>query len=249
MVNSAAAAEGQEFTISGLAPSRAQKRLAFAVFVVLLTGSALQIGEFGILPLARLPAIVPAYGTAMAITDLLTSVLLFAQFSIRRAMALLLISSGYLFTGLMAVQWMLTFPGAFAPTGLLGGGLHTTSWIYVLWHGIFPLFVVGYVLLKDRDPTNVWSRSVAIAILSSVGITAATVAGITMFVTAGHDLLPSLNVDLIRGNSTQNILLRLDLLLAGIALLALWRRRRVRSVELAACSCSTSQAMAVCTEN
>jgi signal transduction histidine kinase len=141
-------------------------------------------------------------------------------------MALLVISSGYLFTGLMAVQWMLTFPGAFAPTGLLGAGLHTTSWIYILWHGIFPLLVVGYVLLKDRDPTNVWSRSVAIAILSSVGITAATVAGITILVTAGHDLLPSLNVDLIRGNSNQDTLLRIDLLLAGIALLALWRRRR-----------------------
>ena len=43
----AAAPEGQEFTIAGLAPSRAQKRLALGVFIALLTGLALPMGEFG----------------------------------------------------------------------------------------------------------------------------------------------------------------------------------------------------------
>ena len=146
-----AATEGQEFTIAGLAPSRTQKRLALGVFIALLTGLALPMGEFGSAQLARLHAFVPVYATAMAVTDLLTSVLLFAQFSILRTRALLVISSGYLFTGLMAVPWMLTFPGAFTPEGLLGAGLHTTSWIYILWHGGFPLFVLGYALLKDQD--------------------------------------------------------------------------------------------------
>jgi hypothetical protein len=166
VVNSTAA-EGQEFTISGLAPSRAQKRLALGVFVVLLTGLALPIEGFRTLPLTRLQAFVPTYATAMAVTDLLTSALLFAQFSIRRAKALLVISSGYLFTGLMAVPWMLTFPGAFAPTGLLGAGLHTTSWVYLVWHGGFPLFVIAYALLKDRGHPDyhVWFESIAIAIL------------------------------------------------------------------------------------
>jgi signal transduction histidine kinase len=222
-----AAAEGQEFTISGVAPSRAQKRLAFAVFVALLTGLALPIGGFGTLPLARIPAFVPVYATAMAVTDLLTSVLLFAQFSIRRAKALLVISSGCLFTGLMAVTWMLTFPWAFAPTGLLGASLHTTSWIYILWHGGFPLFVLGYALLKDRDTAgHVWSGPIGIAILSSVGITAATFAGMTISVTAGSDLLLPLNDDPIRGNYTQQIFLHIDLVLTGVALLVLWLRRR-----------------------
>ena len=43
----AAVPEGQEFTIAGLAPSRAQKRFALGVFIVLLTGLALPMGEFG----------------------------------------------------------------------------------------------------------------------------------------------------------------------------------------------------------
>jgi light-regulated signal transduction histidine kinase (bacteriophytochrome) len=57
----AAAPEGQEFTIAGLAPSRAQKRLALGVFIVLLTGLALPMGEFGSVQLARLHALVPVY--------------------------------------------------------------------------------------------------------------------------------------------------------------------------------------------
>jgi signal transduction histidine kinase len=215
--------EGQEFTISGLAPSQAQKGLALGLFVVLLTGLAIPIGGFGSVPLARLEAFVPAYATAMATTDLLTSVLLFAQFSIVRARALLVISSGYLFAGLMAVPWMLTFPGAFAPTGLLGAGLHTTSWIYILWHGGFPLFVLAYVLLKDQDHPV---RSRSVAILSSVGMTVATVAGMTILATAGQKFLLPLNNDLIHGSNTQEILLRIDLLLAGVALLVLWLRPR-----------------------
>jgi signal transduction histidine kinase len=225
-----AAPEGYEFTISGLAPSPAQKRLALGVFLVLLSGSAVQIGGFSAIPLARLEAFVPGYATAMAVIDLLTSVLLFAQFSILRTKALLVISSGYLFTALMAVPWMLTFPGAFAPAGLLGAGLHTTSWVYILWHGGFPLFVLGYTLLKTEDHAAArrWSGSVATAILAGVGMTAATVAGITIFVTAGHDLLPPFNdpTDPIRGTALQEIYLHIDLLLSGVALLVLWRRRR-----------------------
>jgi signal transduction histidine kinase len=224
----AAVPEGQEFTIAGLAPSWAQKRFALGVFIVLLTGLALPMGEFGSVQLARLHAFVPVYATAMAVTDLLTSVLLFAQFSILRTKALLVISSGYLFTGLMAVPWMLTFPGAFTPEGLLGAGLHTTSWIYILWHGGFPLFVLGYALLKDQDEPvkRVWPGSSAVAILPSVVMVVVMVAGLTLLVTAGHDLVLQVNATPARGNLTQEIILGIDTLLAGLALLVLWLRRR-----------------------
>jgi hypothetical protein len=224
----AAVPEGLEFTIAGLAPSRAQKRFALGVFIVLLTGLALPMGEFGSAQLARLHAFVPVYATAMAVTDLLTSVLLFAQFSILRTKALLVISSGYLFTGLMAVPWMLTFPGAFTPEGLLGAGLHTTSWIYILWHGGFPLFVLGYALLKDRDEQvkQVWPGSIAVGILPSVVMVVVMVAGLTLLVTAGHDLVLQVNATPARGNLTQEIILGIDTLLAGLALLVLWLRRR-----------------------
>jgi len=58
------------------------------------------------------------------------------------------IASGHLFTALVVIPWMLTFPGVFAPMGLLGAGLQSTNWLYVLWHAGFPMFVIAYALLK-----------------------------------------------------------------------------------------------------
>src|SRR4030088_2373517 len=127
----------------------------------------------------------------MLVNDSITAVLLFAQFSILRSPALLAISSGYLFTALMLIPWMLTFPGIFTPGGLLGAGLQSTHWLYTLWHAGFPMFVIAYALLKDADPAKrLWQGSVAAAILSSVAMTAAIVCAATFLVTAYDPLLP-----------------------------------------------------------
>nr|WP_258365367.1 MASE4 domain-containing protein [Burkholderia pyrrocinia] len=41
----------------------------------------------------------------------------------------------------MALQ-LLTFPGVFTPTGLLGAGPHSAAWLWIFWHGGFPFFVI-----------------------------------------------------------------------------------------------------------
>ncbi len=102
-------------------------------------------------PLTPVPAFVASYQSALAIIDLITAILLFSQFSILRSRALLLLASGYLFTSVAAVAHALTFPGLFTPTGLFNSGLQTTAWLYMVWHGGFPILVLGYALLKDRD--------------------------------------------------------------------------------------------------
>src|SRR3979411_3077506 len=91
---------------------------------------------------------------AMLVIDSITAVLLFTQFSILRSRALLVIASGYLFTALVVIAWMLTFPGVFAPPRPLGAGPQSTSWLYILWHAGFPMFVIAYALLKDTDPAK-----------------------------------------------------------------------------------------------
>jgi hypothetical protein len=88
-----------------------------------------------VVPFARtqLPQIwpfVPIYQSALAINDLITAVLLYAQFGILRTRALLVLASGYLFTSVLAIVHMLTFPGLFSPTGLLGAGPQSTAWLY-----------------------------------------------------------------------------------------------------------------------
>src|SRR5712675_772466 len=194
MVNTAVAApEEKNFILSSLPPSRSQRRLAIAVVLALLVAFLITEGPLSTIQLGRIDAFVPAYATAMFVNDSITAVLLFAQFSILRSRALLVIASGYLFTALVVIAWMLTFPGVFAPGGLLGAGPQSTSWLYILWHAGFPMFVIAYALLKDADPARRLSQaSAGAAILWSVAATAAVVSAATFFLTAHDALLPRL---------------------------------------------------------
>jgi signal transduction histidine kinase len=226
MVNTTAVVpEEQNFILSRLSPGRGQKRLALTVVLALLV--ALTVGPVSNIQLARIDAFVPAYATAMFVNDSITAVLLFAQFSILRSRALLAIASGYLFTALMIIPWMLTFPGVFTPSGLLGAGLQSTSWLYTLWHAGFPIFVIAYALLKDADPTKqLWWGSAGAAILLSVAMTAALVCAAAFIVTAGDALLPRINVDPVHFSTLWLYIAGCLALLSVLALIVLWIRRR-----------------------
>src|SRR3977135_196282 len=169
MVKTAAVVpEEQDFILSNLSASGAQRRLALAVVLALLLALLIVAGPLSTIQPGRINAFVPAYAMALFVIDSITAVLLFAQFSILRSRALLAIASGYLFTAFMLIPWTLTFPDIFTPGGLLGAGLQqSTHWLYILWHAGFPMFVIAYALLKDADPANrVWQGSVGAAILS-----------------------------------------------------------------------------------
>jgi len=147
---------------------------------------------FAGLPLVPMPAFVASYQSALAVNDLITAVLLFSQFAMLRARELLLLASGYLFTAAAAVVHALTFPGLFAPSGLLNAGSQTTVWLYMVWHGVFPLLVLGYALLKSEDGNSQLRGSTANAILGCVAAVGAGIVAFTYVVTAQHDILPIL---------------------------------------------------------
>src|SRR4030081_1926010 len=228
MVNTATIVpEEQHFILLSLSPSRAQRRLALAVVLLLLVALFITEGPLSTTQAARIDAFVPAYATAMFVNDSITAVLLFAQFSILRSRALLAISSGYLFTALMLIPWTLTFPGIFTPTGLLGAGLQSTHWLYIVWHAGFPLFVIAYALLKDADPAKrLWQGSAGAAILSSVAVTAAVVGAVTFLVTTGNAHLPRIALDPVRFSSLWFYAAGFLALLSVFALIVLWIRRR-----------------------
>jgi hypothetical protein len=147
---------------------------------------------FAGMPLAPVPAFVASYQSALAINDLITTVLLFSQFAISRSRGMLLLASGYLFTAAAAVVHALSFPGLFAPGGLLGAGTQTTVWLYMIWHGGFPLLVLGYALLKARDDEARMRGSISGAIVGSIIAVAVAITAFTWVVTAQHDVLPVL---------------------------------------------------------
>ncbi|MEA2864229.1 MAG: hypothetical protein QOC84_2185 [Bradyrhizobium sp.] len=219
--------EEQRFILSSLPPGPAQKRLALAVVAALLAAFLITDWLLSTIQLGRIEAFVPAYATAMFVTDSITAVLLFAQFSILRSPALLAIASGYLFTALVVVAWVLTFPGVFTPTGLLGAGLQSTSWLYTLWHGGFAMFVIAYSLLKDADPAKrLWRGSAGAAILSSVVVTTATVCAATFIITAADALLPRINLDPLHFSTLWLYIASCLALLSVLAVILLWIRRR-----------------------
>jgi signal transduction histidine kinase/DNA-binding response OmpR family regulator len=133
------------------------------------------------------PAFIPIYESALVIIDLITAALLFGQYRILHARALLVLGSGSLFSALIATGHALTFPGLFAPGGLLGAGPQSTAWIYMFWHAGFPLFVAAYAWLPraPASPHLGYALGVpALAVLLS--------AGLVTLATAGQDLLPAI---------------------------------------------------------
>jgi len=171
MPNAAATGpEDERFVLSSLSPGPAQKRLALLVVLGLLAIFALiTVGALSSLHLPRIDAFVPVYTTAMFVNDSITAILLFGQFSIVRSRGILVIASGYLFTALILIPWILAFPGVFGPTGLIGG-MQSTSWLYFFWHAGFAGFVMGYALSKDADQSKrFWRRTLRTGVAIATG--------------------------------------------------------------------------------
>ena len=219
--------EQQHFTLASSPPGRAQKRFALvvvlgflAVFVLILTGTLSRIQT------SRIDAFIPIYLTGMFVNDSITAILLFAQFSIQRSRALLVIANGYLFTALMLIPYILTFPGVFAPKGLIGG-LQSTSWLYFFQYAVFPMFVMTYALLKDADPDKrFWRGKASTAIILSVATTAALVLVAAFVCIAGEAQLPQVMLDSSRFGPQWPYAGVPVALVSVAALILLWFRRR-----------------------
>jgi signal transduction histidine kinase len=211
--------------LANVSPTRGQRLMARAFLLALLV-ILLGTWPFAAMKLPEVDAFVPTLAGALFISDCVTAALLFAQFSILRQPALLVIASGYLFSALIVVAHALAFPGAFTPTGVLGSGLQSAVWLYWFWHSALPLAIIGYVLLKDTDRV-VDARIARGAISLSVVGVLALVMGLFWFVTQHDDLLPITFVDVRPLSLFRRTIGGLVILaLGGTALALLWRRQR-----------------------
>jgi len=82
--------------LSTLPASARERRFATCVVLVLL-GLFLLAAPFAKVRLAEVWAFVPSYQSALLVNDLITAILLFAQFTILGAPALLVLAGGYPF--------------------------------------------------------------------------------------------------------------------------------------------------------
>jgi signal transduction histidine kinase/ActR/RegA family two-component response regulator len=210
--------------LSTLPAGRHERRLALAVVVV--SGVIfLALAPLARRPLGQVWAFIAVYESALVINDLVTAILLFGQFAILRSRALQILAGAYLFTAFMTVAHALTFPGLFAPTGLLGAGPQSTAWLYMFWHGGFPLLVIAYAFLKtsDAEPSRPPGRPI-FAILGTAAAAAAVAGAFTLVATSGQGLLPAIMRES-HYTAAMSAVIALVWGLSFLALGALWRRR------------------------
>ncbi|AOR68314.1 hypothetical protein BBJ41_12685 [Burkholderia stabilis] len=73
-----------------------------------------------------------------------------AQFTVTRQPVLGALGGAYAFTALAVALQLLTFPGVFAPQGLLGARPQSAAWMWVFWHAGFPCLVMAALLARER---------------------------------------------------------------------------------------------------
>ena len=215
--------DGAHIGLINLQPTSRQKLSALAVVAILLVAVA-GVWPYAATPLPRFAAFIPFLNATILVTDLVTAILLFAQFSISRSRALLVLAGGYLFTALIVIPHALTFPGAFSPTGLLGAGPQTTAWLYISWHLGFPASLSLYALLKGEEYTV--QGSLRSTIGWCIAITTSLVLGLVWLTTVGDRFLPRLFLNASELTPLGAYVPTFDLAICAIALAFLWMRRR-----------------------
>jgi signal transduction histidine kinase/ActR/RegA family two-component response regulator len=217
--------------LSTVAAAPGDRRLAGGV-VVLSALVFIAAVPFAQVKLPQINGFIPAYEAALILISGITAVMLFGQFRWSRSPALLVLAAGYLYDMLLIVPHALSFPDAFAPGGLLGGG-QTTVWLFCFWHGGFPLFVIGYALLSARERNgSMFSESIG---ASAIGLTIIATAALAATLTAlalNHDrLLPTL----MAGNThtaAETVAVTATWVLGLAAIAAIWRQRQHTVLDL-----------------
>ena len=207
-------------------PSRHDVRAGIVV-VSLLFVACLLILPVRDTRLAEVTAFIPVVNSVMFVGELIIAAMLYAQATVFRSRALVVLASGYAFVAMLLVPLALTFPGAFADEGLLGAGINTAGWLATLRRIAFPVCVALYVLMF-RAPDRPGSGSPA-TILGGLAAAVGLAAAATMLATLGHDWLPPLFVD--RASVVRSMLIATSVttivLTLGAMLLLFLRRRSV----------------------
>jgi signal transduction histidine kinase/ActR/RegA family two-component response regulator len=207
-----------------------ERRIAL---VAALTAAALFIAAapFAKTPLPHVTAFIPIYESTLIINDTMTAILLFGQFTILRSRALLLLACGYSFAALMVVAHMLSFPGLFAETGLLGAGPQTTAWLYMFWHGGFPFFGILYALQPRAGEGDTMALRPRAAMLVGIGIVILLACVLVALATMGQASLPAI-MDGSHYTPVMKGVVSTVWLLSLAALCLLWRRRPYSVMDL-----------------
>jgi signal transduction histidine kinase len=209
-----------------LTPDRRQKRLV-RIVALLVPVPFIAIIPFGQVQLPQVDSYIPVVDTVMLINESIAATLLLAQFSITRSPSMLALAGGFLLTAFLVIPHALTFPGAFAPDGLLGAGLQTTPWLNEFWFLGLPSAVIAYVQLKSARPIS--RGAIRLAVLTTATVVFALTCALLWLTTHGAELLPPIMSDPVHPQLSWHFL---PLIVSSLIAMALLWSRRQSSLDL-----------------
>lgn len=171
--------------------SDGQRKVAGLLIAVVLVASLITL-PFAREQVVSIPAFVPMFIAIIFFADLMTFCLLIAQFSITRMLPMLILAGAYLFSAMLTIPHILTFPGVFSENGLIGGP-QTSVWFWAFWHAGFPFGMLLYLwsyrshnIRVERQQTRA-----SLSALMMVGIIGVIVTLLLITIKL-HDYLPVL---------------------------------------------------------
>ena len=191
-MNDRSTSESSKMLIVTSPASAEAKRCALAIVITLFVVFC-ALAPFAGIRLPRIEAFIPLNETTFALNCLVTAGFLVVAFRRSRLRAVLVLATGYLFTSLLSVSYILTFPGLLSSSGLLGAGPQSSAWLDVFRHAGFPLFAICYALVKRGERAGASARpEIRSQVLSAAAGAIAAVCLLTLLAIAGHQLLPQI---------------------------------------------------------
>ena len=176
-VRSIQAIDGQSTTTA------AQVRAALIVITVFALVTA-AIAPFARQPGVALPGFVPAYQATVFLLYAMTFLHLVAHVRRSGSRALLHIAAGCLYSALILLAQMFSFP-IWGAVQIVGSTSATTSWLWCFWHLGPTIFTFTYVTVRPTDVAGLiatrpaTTRATLIAVLASILVVGAAVAAAT----------------------------------------------------------------------
>jgi two-component sensor histidine kinase len=178
-------------TREGTAPARAV-RVTWTIIACYVT-LALATLPIASRPGPQIPGMIPFFATGVLVTGLATSFLLFKHVAETRTWSVLLLGCAYLYSGLMSIAHLLTFPGAvLAQDRVIGTQDQTTAWIFIAWVAGYAALTLIAVLAASYGDPGIAAERVGNAIPAACGAVLVGVVVLVLVATSLHDRLPAL---------------------------------------------------------
>jgi two-component sensor histidine kinase len=147
--------------------------------------------RFAARPGPVVPGISAFFTAGVFVTEFSTAFLLFVRFRESRRRSILLLACAYLYSALMTIPHVLTFPDAILRAGSVLGGGQSKAWIFTVWILGFAALCLAAVMIEACREQSKIPRSGS-ATSTAIAFVVATVAVLSMLAIMRSEWLPVL---------------------------------------------------------